>query len=63
MTFSHLHLANKSVHFIAGDILAECDSNEFTCPTSKLCIPYSQLCNGVQDCGTADNGDEHGCRK
>lgn len=38
----------------------KCD--EFMCELNKICIPYSWLCDGYNDCGKMDFSDEKNCR-
>ena len=45
-----------------GEEVRDCNEySEFQCPISKLCIQFSQLCDGQADCGNNDNADEHAC--
>ncbi|KAG1708503.1 MAM and LDL-receptor class A domain-containing protein 1 [Nymphon striatum] len=38
-----------------------CPLNLFQCKTSLKCIPKSQICNFVDNCGDGDNSDEEYC--
>ena len=39
----------------------ECESSQFQCQHSGLCIPVRFRCDGRYQCGGDDNSDELGC--
>ena len=39
----------------------KCNGDEFTCKTSKKCVPMKWRCDNETDC--VDGSDEHSCRK
>lgn len=44
------------------DSSGQCPSDHFRCPVENgLCVPYSVACDGFNNCGDNDNGDEKNC--
>lgn len=43
----------------APETRVTCSSSSFQCPFSSECIPYSGVCNGVEEC--EDGMDESSC--
>ncbi len=51
----------KGFKGIWTEIKDSTNCQEFKCTQSKICIPRSLRCNGINNCGPMDTSDELNC--